>query len=491
MRATHKNTEDLQTTSHRAIVCIMNRRSTAIASRALLAVSLLGILPASTAQTFRIASESCEETLLGRACDDSGWLAGRLEVKPDDSSSWGTICDDGFTDTEADLVCKHMGYDSGVMLSNFYTVDGDQAQTIALDEVSCPTYATSIDSCTYQTTHDCTHDEDVGVSCIKSSPTFRIAPSSCTSGTCSSTSISAGRLEVSFSDGSSWGTVCDDGFDDEAADVICREMGFNSGTMLDSSYVADGDFTNTILMDQVFCPADSEDFSDCTYEGAHDCVHWEDVGLSCSALPTSSGSDSPTTLMTPSSSCDYSLIDRFVPAGCSISDACEAYTCAVDKCHWRDTAYYGKCPAFTKKSYRWCDVCGTPTCCAPNEDECCDIDDGAVAGLIIGSILFFVVSITGCAYCCKCCCFTPKPATQTVVIQQPSVTQHPIPVSARGAPLPQHTSIEMTESSEAVSSKRSCGKSEQKSSTPAKSFCSNCGAPRDPAANFCGSCGSK
>ena len=102
----------------------MRRQISAVASRALLAVFLFGLLPTSMAQMFRIASDSCEETLWG-ACETQSWLAGRLEVKLDESSSWGTICDDGFTDTEADLACKHMGYDFGYMLSNTYTVDGN------------------------------------------------------------------------------------------------------------------------------------------------------------------------------------------------------------------------------------------------------------------------------------------------------------------------------------------------------------------------------
>ena len=288
---------------------------------------------------FRIASESCEETLLGWACDSSGWLAGRLEVKLTEYDSWGTICDDGFTDTEADLACKQMGYDYGVMLSSTTTVDGDLLQTIALDEFSCPSNATSIDACVYSTTHDCSHSEDIGVDCYKSSPTFRIAPNSCTSGSCSSTSMSEGRLEVSFSDGSVWGTVCDDFFDDNAADTICREMGFSSGTMLDSVY--DGDFSLTILMDDINCPAGSASFSSCSYEGAHDCSHFEDVGVSC--IVSSSTGTTPTPPPTPpqatfcygrwsddlftGTDMDYMANGETQVRGCDYSgESCDSYT---------------------------------------------------------------------------------------------------------------------------------------------------------------------
>ena len=61
-----------------------------------------------------------------------------------------------------------------------------------------------------------------------------------------------------------WGTVCNDNtdevnwsisqaVDDRAAEVICRQMGFTVGRLVELSIVTDG--TNQIWLDNLNCPA--------------------------------------------------------------------------------------------------------------------------------------------------------------------------------------------------------------------------------------------
>ena len=58
-------------------------------------------------------------TILARLVGGSSPQEGRLEVVHD--SVWGTVCDDGFTDVSATVVCYSLGY--GYVRLNSYVFD--------------------------------------------------------------------------------------------------------------------------------------------------------------------------------------------------------------------------------------------------------------------------------------------------------------------------------------------------------------------------------
>ena len=91
--------------------------------------------------------------------------------------------------------------------------------------------------------------------------------------------VKAGRIGLLLYEG---GTVCDDNFDDNAANAICREMG-NSGSTswYGGRTFSFGEFQNSfeITLDDVTCTDD--DWKSCTYSTSHNCGHSEDVFLSC------------------------------------------------------------------------------------------------------------------------------------------------------------------------------------------------------------------
>lgn len=90
-----------------------------------------------------------------------------------------------------------------------------------------------------------------------------------------------GRVEVFF-DGE-WGTVCDDAWDLQAAEVVCRQLGL--GRALKSSKQAEfGEGRHLpILLHNVRCTGMEKSLRDCQHAGVgnHNCGHHKDAGVIC------------------------------------------------------------------------------------------------------------------------------------------------------------------------------------------------------------------
>ena len=90
--------------------------------------------------------------------------SGRVEVFHRDT--WGTVCDDGWTLRNTEVVCNSL--DCGTALeinpSAFY---GQGKGMIWLDDVRCSGQETSLQKCKHSalSIHNCGHGEDVGVVC--------------------------------------------------------------------------------------------------------------------------------------------------------------------------------------------------------------------------------------------------------------------------------------------------------------------------------------
>ena len=103
----------------------------------------------------------------------------------------------------------------------------------------------------------------------------------------SGTTWNQGRVEL-FLNGT-WGTICDDNWGIEEANVICRMLGYSEGAWSThccgwyEGYTA----PDQIWLDDVHCVGDETSIAACRHGGwgSHDCMHNEDVGVVCKFTP--------------------------------------------------------------------------------------------------------------------------------------------------------------------------------------------------------------
>ena len=91
-----------------------------------------------------------------------------------------------------------------------------------------------------------------------------------------------GRVEV-YHNGT-WGTVCDDGWDLNDAQVVCNELGYGKAVAA-SLRAFHGNGSGQIWLDNVNCVGTEETIGDCSHNGwgSHDCFHGENAIVNCTA----------------------------------------------------------------------------------------------------------------------------------------------------------------------------------------------------------------
>uniref|UniRef100_W5KTB0 SRCR domain-containing protein n=1 Tax=Astyanax mexicanus TaxID=7994 RepID=W5KTB0_ASTMX len=202
-----------------------------------------------------------------RLINATGNCSGRVEVYY--NGQWGTVCDDGWDINDAAVVCRQMG--CGRALSVHSSAHfGQGTGPILLDNVRCSGSENSIRECRHNGfgRHDCNHGEDAGVTCSD----IRLVNGT---GNCN------GRVEI-YRHGR-WGTVCDDGWDINDAEVVCRQMGCGRAVSIHSS-AHFGQGTGPILLDNVHCVGSERSITECRHNGfgRTNCHHGEDAGVTCS-----------------------------------------------------------------------------------------------------------------------------------------------------------------------------------------------------------------
>ena len=101
-----------------------------------------------------------------RLVNGSSIYEGRVEILV--NGQWGTICDDYWSDTDASVVCRQLGFAADGATARGRAAFGQGIGPIVLDDVQCNGTELTLTDCPSNKVfvHNCRHYEDAGVHCL-------------------------------------------------------------------------------------------------------------------------------------------------------------------------------------------------------------------------------------------------------------------------------------------------------------------------------------
>ncbi|XP_049340535.1 deleted in malignant brain tumors 1 protein-like isoform X10 [Astyanax mexicanus] len=200
-----------------------------------------------------------------RLVDGDSRCAGRVEVLY--RGQWGSVCGDDWDMRDAAVVCRELG--CGEAVDTYHeSYFGSASGPIWMDNVHCSGSESTLRNCESAGwgKHNCDHSKDAGVIC---SGVRVVGGSHC-----------SGRVEVLH--GESWVTVCDADFNQQDAEVVCRELGCGSLVEVLGA-AAFGRGEGPVWSEKLQCRGTESQIHFCPKSSSlkHNCSHDNDVGLVC------------------------------------------------------------------------------------------------------------------------------------------------------------------------------------------------------------------
>ncbi|XP_072298074.1 scavenger receptor cysteine-rich type 1 protein M130-like isoform X2 [Eucyclogobius newberryi] len=204
----------------------------------------------------------CSEYL--RTVNGSNFCSGKVEVFL--NGQWKRVCSLDWGQKEASIVCQELRCGPPDSSDSFLFGAAAAAGGV---KTTCVGNETSLDKCSHQELMEsCV---DATVVCSNKKPIQLV----------NGTSRCSGRVEIYHA--GEWGTICDDRWGLQEANVACREL--DCGTAVEVKFKAFyGQGTGQVWMDDIDCTGSENALAECSHRGfgENDCDHNEDAGLVCS-----------------------------------------------------------------------------------------------------------------------------------------------------------------------------------------------------------------
>uniref|UniRef100_A0A667ZFB0 SRCR domain-containing protein n=1 Tax=Myripristis murdjan TaxID=586833 RepID=A0A667ZFB0_9TELE len=207
----------------------------------------------STVESYHVEI-TCSESV--RLVNGNSLCSGRVEVKS--NQSWSSVCEEDFDHQDAQVVCRELGCGAPSVLQG--ALYGEGEAPVWSKEFQCEGTESALLDC-----------RSSGSARNKSVESVRLM---------NGNSLCSGRVEVKSNQ--SWSSVCEDDFDHQDAQVVCRELGCGAPSVLQGALYGEGEAP--VWSKEFQCEGTESALLHCRSSGSarNSCSPGKAVGLTCS-----------------------------------------------------------------------------------------------------------------------------------------------------------------------------------------------------------------